>query len=174
MKRAMKFKLALLAASALTLASCGEAEEEVLTYPTVDACINAGVHDAATCEAEFAKAQEVHEKSAPRYADARNCNADFGYDRCYQQRTSSGGSVWLPFMMGYMLAPRMGSNIYSQPLYRPRSDPNTYYTAGNGRVGYASADGRAKVAQSHTSPPKARTRTVSRGGFGVRATSSSS
>jgi uncharacterized protein YgiB involved in biofilm formation len=45
---------------------------------------------------------------------------------------------------------------------------------GNGRVGNATADGRAKVAQSQTSPPKARTRTVSRGGFGARATSSSS
>lgn len=174
MKRATKLKLALLAASALTLAACGEAEEEVLAYPSVDACIKAGVHDAAICEAEFAKAKEVHEKSAPRYADAGNCNADFGYNRCYQQRTSSDRSVWLPFMMGYMLAPRIGSNVYSQPLYRPRSDPNTFYTAGNGRVGNATSDGRAKVAQSQTSPPKARTRTVSRGGFGARATSSSS
>lgn len=174
MKRAKKLKLALLAASALTLAACGEAEEEVLAYPSVDACIKAGVHDAATCEAEFAKAKEVHEKSAPRYADSGNCNADFGQNRCYQQRTSSGGSVWLPFMMGYMLAPRMGMNVYSQPLYRPRNDPGSFYTASSGRVGNATPDGRAKVAQSQVSQPKARTRTVSRGGFGARATSSSS
>ena len=39
MKRATKFKLALLTATALTLTACGEAEEEVLAYPTVDACI---------------------------------------------------------------------------------------------------------------------------------------
>jgi uncharacterized protein YgiB involved in biofilm formation len=140
----------------------------------VDDCIKAGVHDAATCEAEFAKAKEVHEKSAPRYANSGNCNADFGYNRCYQQRSSSGGSIWLPFMMGYMMAPRMGANVYSQPLYRPRSDPSSFYTSGNGRVGNASSDGRATVGQSQTRQPKARTRTVSRGGFGARATSSSS
>jgi uncharacterized protein YgiB involved in biofilm formation len=174
MKRATKLKLALLGASALTLVACGEAEEEVLVYPSVNACISAGVHDAATCEVEFAKAKEVHEKSAPRYADSGNCNSDFGQNRCYRQQTSSGGSIWLPFMMGYMLAPRIGSNIYSQPLYRPRSDSGTFYTAGNGRVGNAMSDGRAKVAQSQTSQPRARTRTVSRGGFGARATSTSS
>ena len=174
MKRATKFKLALLTASALTLTACGEAEEEVLAYPSVEACIKASVHDAATCQAEFAKAEEVHEKSAPRYGYPRDCNADFGYNRCYQHQTSSGSSVWLPFMMGYMLAPRIGAPVYSQPLYRPSNDPNNYYTAQSGRVGSMSPDGRAKVAQSQTSPPRARTRTISRGGFGARATSSSS
>jgi uncharacterized protein YgiB involved in biofilm formation len=174
MKRSTNFKLALLAATALTLTACSEAKEEVLTYPTVNACIKAGVHGAATCEAEFSKAQGVHEKSAPRYANSRNCDAEFGYNRCYQQRTSSGSSVWLPFMMGYMLAPRIGSSVYTQPLYQTRGDPNRFYTSGGGRVGAATSDGRAKVAQSQTSRPQARTRTVSRGGFGARATSSAS
>lgn len=174
MKRANTFTLALLAASALTLAACGEATEEALTYPSVEACIKAGVHDQTVCETEFAKAKKVHEQSAPRYANSRSCNSDFGYDRCYRQRTSSGSSIWLPFMMGYMLAPRMGSSIYSQPLYRPSNDPNHFYTAGNGRISSRSSDGRSQVAQSHTRQPQARTRTVARGGFGARATSSGS
>jgi uncharacterized protein YgiB involved in biofilm formation len=174
MKRANKFKLALLGASALTLAACGEAKEEALTYPSVNACIDAGIHDAATCEAEFAKAQQVHEQAAPRYSNSGSCYSDFGYNRCSQQRTSSGGSVWLPFMMGYMLAPRGSRSVYTQPLYRPSDDPNHFYTSGNGRVGSRSADGRSQVATSQTRQPKARTRTVSRGGFGARATSSGS
>lgn len=174
MKQMKMFKMALLGATALTLASCGEAEEEALTYTSVDACVKAGIHDKATCEAEFEKAKKEHLRSAPRYANSSNCYSDFGYNRCYQHQTSSGSSIWLPFMMGYMLAPRVGAPIYTQPLYRPSDDPNSFYTSGNSRISNRSADGRSKVAVSQTRQPQARTRTVSRGGFGARATSSGS
>ncbi len=171
MKRSTTFKVALLAATALTLVACGEAEEEVLAYNSVQDCVKAGQHDAATCEAEFAKAQKLHKETAPRYDRANSCYAEFGYDRCYRGRSSSGGSIWLPFMMGYMLAPRGGrSFISSQPLYRTSSDPNRFYTAANGRVGTVGANGRTQVAKSKASRPPVRTRTVSRGGFGARST----
>ncbi len=171
MKAKNAFKLALLGATALTLVACGEAEEDVLAYDSVKACIKAGQQDEAVCRAEFAKAQKLHNEVAPRYDRARDCNSDFGYNRCYQYRSSSGSSVWLPFMMGYMLAPRGGTAFIStQPLYRPSSDPNQLYTSGNGRVGSVSADGRAQVAKSQVSRPAVRTRTVARGGFGARAT----
>ena len=173
MKLVDKLKLAFLGAGVLglTLYVFGEeAEEEVLTYPSVKACVKAGVTDEATCEAEFAKAQNLHNQVAPRYASSGNCYSYYGYNRCYQNRMSSG-SVWLPFMMGYMMAPRGGTALVStQPLYRPTSDPNRYYTSGNGRVGSVSATGRAQVAKSQVSRPPARTRTVARGGFGARAT----
>ena len=169
MKGKNAFKLALLGATALTLVACGEAEEEVLAYDSVKACAKAGQQDEAVCRAEFAKAQKLHNEVAPRYDRARDCNSDFGYNRCYQYR-SGGGSVWLPFMMGYMLAPRGGMYVSSQPLYRPSSNPNRFYTAANGQVGAVSANGRTQVAKSQASRPAARTRTVARGGFGARAT----
>lgn len=172
MKRMNPFKFALLGATALTLVACSEAKEDVLAYESAEACIKAGEHDAATCEAEFEKAKAEHARSAPRYRSPNDCYSDFGYNRCYR---SSGSSIWLPFMMGYMLAPRGGrSYIHSQPLYRPSDDPNSYYTGGNGRVGSISANGRTQVAQSKARRPPARTRTVSRGGFGARAARSSS
>ncbi len=174
MERKEKFKLALLGAGVLGLTFYifgEEAEEEALTYPSVEACVKAGVTDEATCTAEFAKAQKIHNQVAPRYESSGSCYSEFGYNRCYQNRMSSGGSVWLPFMMGYMLAPRIGSGVFTQPLYRPSRDPNRFYTSGSGRVGAASADGRTQVAKSQTRQPRARTRTVSRGGFGRRATS---
>ena len=176
MKLADKFKLALLGVGVLgiTFYVFGEeAEEEALTYSSVEACVKAGVADEATCEAEFTKAQNLHKQVAPRYATSRNCYSDYGYNRCYQNRMS-GGSVWLPFMMGYMLAPRGGSSVFTQPLYRPGNNPNRFYTSGGGRVGAASADGRTQVARSQTRQPSARTRTVARGGFGARAYSAAS
>ncbi len=171
MKRKNTFRFALLGATALTLVACGEANEDVLAYNSVEACVKAGQQDEAICESEFAKAQKLHSEVAPRYNSGNDCYSDFGYDRCYRHRRSSGGSIWLPFMMGYMLAPRGGSAFIStQPLYRPTSDPNKYYTATNGRVGTVSANGRTQVAKSQVNRPPQRTRTVARGGFGARAT----
>lgn len=166
------FKLALLGATAL-LVACGEKKEEVLTYESVAACTSAGVQDAATCQAEFDTAQSRHNEVAPRYARANDCYTDFGYNGCRSHRTSSG-SIWLPLMVGYMLAPRLGSRIYTQPLYRPSNDPGNFYTARNGRIGAVSRDGRTQIASSQTTKPQARTRTVARGGFGARARSSGS
>jgi uncharacterized protein YgiB involved in biofilm formation len=163
-------QFAVLGATALSIVACGEAEEEILAYESVEACIAAGQQDAAVCSAEFAKAQKLHNEVAPSYDAASDCYSDFGYNRCNQYRRPNGTSVWLPFMMGYMLAPRGGTSIMStQPLYRTTSDPNRYYTAGTGRVGTVSGDGRARVAKSQVSRPPVRTRTVARGGFGARA-----
>ena len=172
MKRSITFKMALLGAGALTLGACGESKEEVLTYNSVEACITAGVQDESTCRAEFDKAKAMQEKVAPRYQTSSTCYSDFGHNRCYR---SSTGSYWLPFMVGYMLAPR-GSmmGVYAQPLYRPSRDPNHFYTSGGANIGNVSTTGRAQVAKSQTAQPRARTRTVARGGFGSRSMSSAS
>ena len=81
-----------------------ESKEDALAYESVETCIRAGEHDADVCRKEFEKAKKLHENSAPKYQSSRQCNGDFGYNRCYQS-----GSLWLPFMVGYMLAPRGAS-----------------------------------------------------------------
>ncbi len=173
MKRSNIFKMAVLGAGALTLGACGEAKEEVLAYKSVEECVAAGVQDEATCRAEFDKAKARHEQVAPRYQRSSTCYSDFGYDRCYRRHTSTG-SIWLPFMVGYMLAPRGRVGIYSQPLYRPSRDPGQFYTSGGVGTGQISRDGRAQVAKSQVGQPRARTRTVARGGFGSRSRSAAS
>ena len=166
MKAVHLIKLAFLSVAAPTLVACGEKQEDVLAYPSVEACITAGQQEESVCRAEFEKAQRLHNEVAPRYSSRSQCYSDFGYDRCRQ----SGSSMWMPFMMGYMLAPRGGAAyISTQPLYRPSSDPNGYYTGGAGRIGRVSASGRTQVATSKASQPAVRTRTVARGGFGARA-----
>ncbi len=173
MSHTKTLKLALLGGCALILSACGENKEEALTYASVEACTAAGVQDAATCAAEFAKAQERHNAVAPRYDRADQCYSDFGYDRCYRYRSSSG-SFFLPFMVGYMLAPRGVTSVYTQPLYRPSNDTGRFYTANNRPIGAVSSSGRTLVRKSVVSKPQARTRTVARGGFGARAVSSGS
>jgi uncharacterized protein YgiB involved in biofilm formation len=174
MNRSIILVIALLGTGALALVFFGESKEEVLTYESVEACIAAAVQDEATCRAEYDKAKALQEEVAPRYQRSSTCYADFGNDRCYQRQTSTG-SFWLPFMVGYMLAPRgTSAAIYSQPLYRSRNNPRQFYTSGGVGVGNVSRDGRAQVAKSQVSQPRARTRTVARGGFGARSTSAAS
>ena len=163
--------IALVAASViyLLIAGGGEDEEQVLAYDSVNACIASREHEEAVCREEFEKAQNLHEDVAPRYNRSGDCYSDFGRDRCYRHN-SGGSSMWLPFMVGYMLAPRGGSAFAStQPLYRTASDPNGFYTANSTRLGAVSANGRTSVAKSQAKQPAVRTRTVARGGFGARA-----
>ena len=58
MKRSIVLKMAMFGAGILTLAACGEAKEEVLTYKSVQECVAAGLQDEATCQAEFDKAHK--------------------------------------------------------------------------------------------------------------------
>ena len=168
------FKYLLLGATALAVVgywSMGDkpalvAKENALAYDSAKACIAAGQNDAEVCQAEFDKAKKLHAEVAPRYQSSNQCQNDFGYNRCYR----SSSSLWLPFMMGYMLAPRGGIGYVSAPpLYRTAGSPNSFHTASGGRVGAVSATGQTKVAKASARQPTARTRTVARGGFGARA-----
>ena len=69
MNSSTKFTIGLLAAAAVVFVfinSRGEKKQEALTYESVEACTKAGLQDAATCQAEFEKAQKLHNEVAPR------------------------------------------------------------------------------------------------------------
>ncbi len=172
MKRSRCVKLALMGAGALTLTACGQ-KEEATVYRSVEQCAEAGVVDAETCAQQFAQAQADHPNVAPRYARQEDCYSDFGFNQCQQYRSRSGSSFFVPFMLGYMFAPRLGSRVYTQPLYRSADDPNAFRTASNRQIASVRTDGQTTVSKSAAEQPRVRTRTVSRGGFGARAARSS-
>ena len=144
-----------------------EAPAEVAVYDAPEQCAADGIYSGEQCEAEFAKAKTEHANVAPRYNSNRDCFNDFGYNQC-QRVSNGGGSFWMPFMMGYMLAPRPGvGSVATQPLYRSTDDPSRYRTASNQAVN--GTKGLSKVSATATKPPRMRTKTVARGGFGSRA-----
>lgn len=160
----------MLGASLLVLAACEEAKMDAQVYENVQQCINNGDASPEQCEKNFTEARSQHAAVAPKYASAEDCQADFGAGQCEQapQRTSSGGSVFMPLMAGYMMGSLLSgrSSMGSQPLYRSNKGTG-FRTAGNASVG--SAIGRTKVASAATSRPSVQTRTRSRGGFGASA-----
>ena len=159
----------MMSVSLFALTACEEPKVDAFVFESLDQCKSDAVASSDQCESSFAEAQTQHAAVAPKYSTAADCQADFGAEKCEEApyKTSSGGSVFMPLMMGYMMGSMMGggrSSMMSQPLYKSAKSPNSFRTAENQNVG--SKTGGTKVARSATSRPTFKSSTRSRGGFG--------
>ncbi len=154
--------------SLFALAACEEPKVEAALYETVQQCIDNGSATPEQCEANFKEAQSQHVAVSPKYASREDCQADFGAGKCERSpfQTTTGGSVFMPLMAGYMMGSFLGGrrSMAPQPLYRAASSPSTFRTADNRSAG--ATTGRTQVARSATTRPSVKTATRSRGGFG--------
>jgi uncharacterized protein YgiB involved in biofilm formation len=168
MKRWNFLSVAMMSASILALNACEEAKVDASVYESVEQCKDDPVATAKQCQSSFKEAQDQHAAVAPKYSSLKDCQADFGSEKCEQApyQTSSGGSVFMPMMMGYMMGSMMGGrgSMFSQPLYRSAQNPSGFRTADNRNVG--AKTGSTQVARSATNRPSFKRSTMSRGGFG--------
>lgn len=171
MKRSKSIGLVTMGVSVIALTACEEPQVDALVFDTLQQCLADQDLTREQCETNYNDARNRHVATAPKYTSQQACEADFGSAQCEQapQRTQSGGSVFMPLMMGYMMGSMIGgrSGVVSQPLYRSADDSKTYRTADNKKVG--TTTGKTQVARSATRAPSTKTSTVSRGGFGARA-----
>lgn len=189
MKRSKKAALILMVpATTFLFAGCGEEREQAMVFTNPTECSQAALNSAEACEADFAAAQALHPQVAPKYLTKEECETDFGSGQCETapQQTTSGGSVFMPMMMGYMMGqmfnrPQAGaqhipqnspqnaaagrSNIPTQPLYKSRDDRSTFRTATNTPV--AKGIGPITLRPSQVKPQAGQL--VRRGGFGQQA-----
>ena len=160
--------LALAAAGAIWFTTREEPKEDAAVYETLQQCLADINMVRSDCEKNFAAAKQQHAAVAPKFATQKECEAEFGAARCEKapQTTSTGGSMFMPLMMGYMMGSMIGGRGYgnAQPLYRTRSNPGTFRTADNRNAG--TSTGRTRVAKSSMARPTAKSSTRSRGGFG--------
>ena len=160
-----------MSASALTIAACDD-PQDVASFENVDQCASTDGFSRDDCEANLKQAQLEHTRVAPKYTSIADCEADFGAEQCEvaPQQTTTGGSVFMPLMMGYMMGSMLGGNragIATQPLYRSVDDGKTFRTGDNQKIG--SKTGVSKVSGRIARAPSTKTRTVRRGGFGANA-----
>ena len=158
----------MMSVSLVALTACEEPKVDAAVYKSLEQCKRDPLNTSDQCESSFKEATSQHAAVAPKYDTAEDCQADFGSGKCEvaPYRTSSGGSVFMPLMAGYMMGSLLGGrgSMMSQPLYRSAQSPNSFRTAENRNVG--SKTGRTKVASSATSRPTFKSSTRSRGGFG--------
>ena len=160
----------LVSASLIGLTACDEPKVDASVFKSLDQCKNDPMMRSGECEKSFKEASNQHAAVAPKYTSQADCQADFGDGKCEPApyRTSSGGSIFMPMMMGYMMGSMLGGrrSMMSQPLYQSAKSPNAFRTADNRNVG--STIGRTRVASSAASRPSVKSSTRSRGGFGER------
>ncbi len=163
----------LLSTTAIVLTGC-KGQEDVAIFETVEQCAQHSEFTAEYCAIHMGKAKTEHVRVAPKYTAVADCEADFGAGQCETapQRTTSGGSVFMPLMMGYMMGHMLGggSRVATQPLYRSRDDSGSFRTGDNRTV--ARKTGVSKVPGQFARAASTKTRTVRRGGFGTSARAS--
>ena len=173
MKRCRSISVAaLMGVSALSITACEEAKVDATVFSSLQQCLDDGGLTQEQCEAGLREARSQHAEVSPKYSSKEDCEGDFGTGKCETApyRTASGGSVFMPLMMGYMMGSMMNSggrrsSIFPQPLYRAADDPKGYRTADNRKV--SSKTGRTQVASSAGRRPSMKRSTLSRGGFGA-------
>lgn len=157
-------------ASAFALTACDDSKE-VAVFESVEQCMTQDGFTREACEAEFRTARNEHVRAAPKYVSRADCEADFGAEQCETapQTTTSGSSVFMPLMMGYMMGNLLSGRggVASQPLYRTADDAKNFRTADNRPV--ARGTGLTRIDGATARAPSAKTTTVRRGGFGATA-----
>ncbi|MBJ7536531.1 DUF1190 domain-containing protein [Marinomonas transparens] len=170
------FRPLTLAVASITLAACGQNEEEVKIVSSVEDCTANTTLTTEQCEVAYKQAVAEAVRTGPRYTSQRQCEEDFGYDQCVSPRSSS---TFMPMFTGFMIGNLLSSNrgYGYNPVYQYRnsnsSSRNSLMTADGSIIGRA-GQRSYKVSPNELKPKPRVTRTVSRGGFGAVASAKSS
>ncbi|HEX7752137.1 MAG TPA: DUF1190 domain-containing protein [Novosphingobium sp.] len=167
----------LAAAASMTLGGCESAPEfQDAQFTTVAECTKAGFPD-SVCQAGFDAALANHQGSAPRFANLKACEQEWGADHCIgytganavanNAGGSSVGNVFVPMLAGFVVSQALQRRYYEdgyvgyyggygggygRPIYRSRT---------GGTVTVDRSGGRAIA-----TPVNVNTTTVARSGFG--------
>ena len=165
---------ALLGAAAFALAACEDDSVDTVVVTDPAACAAMGQFSQAECEEGYAEAKAQNDATAPRYDAMAVCEEEHGAGNCQPEVTSSGTSVFMPILMGYMMGRMMGG-FGAKPLY---PTPGGGAATADGRTQFNRMNGVGKVAPASYQPapntknmaPMSKAQVQSRGGFGASRT----
>jgi uncharacterized protein YgiB involved in biofilm formation len=173
-KRSRAFILAPISLAVISACSSPDNSETVQFVTSVDDCTSSTELSQEACQAAYEKAVQDAEATAPRYRSERDCINEFG------QCQSSGG-FFMPFMTGYIVS-SMISDSMDRKRYRHSHPAYMYRGSGSLRNKIMTSDGFVvgspgqrsyKMPREALAPKPAVTRTISRGGFGAKASAKS-
>lgn len=167
MKRSSNLRLTLMAvALPAALAACDAGEPTGVVLNSIADC-RAQQVEVVQCEAAYNKAIADHQRVAPRFDDAVQCQQDFGQCEAVQEQ---GRTSYIPPMGGFLLGYALGGGFNNSgmrgvsggvPLYR---DYRGGYINPNGDM-VSRQPGNVTGKRGSIATP-ARAITVSRAGFG--------
>src|SRR5690625_4010647 len=115
MKRSKTVGLTLMGVAPLLLAACEQQQPptpQTLAYGSVEECIQAGLFTPQACESGQTAALQAHRTEAPRFANAADCEQQYGANNCQVVRAESGGSWFMPAMAGFMMGQMLSGGGY--------------------------------------------------------------
>ncbi|MEM5467619.1 DUF1190 domain-containing protein [Celeribacter marinus] len=183
-KRSNRVAIAILGATAFTLAGCREDQVDAQAFPDLQSCTDqvtpGGLFSAQDCEIAVAEAETLHLESAPRYDSLSVCEEQHGEGACGSEASatqSGSGSIFMPLLSGYligsMLSGRAGMSA-GQPLYKTKGGQYTNAArtstfSGNSGATKLNTSQFTKPATTAGKAPMTRATATSRGGFGKSA-----
>jgi len=176
MRKSFSVKPLALGVTAIFLSACGD-KQEAAVFTSVNDCTDTHPEFAEKCKTAYEDALREAQRTGPKYNSQRDCESEFGNNRCNVVRNESG-SFFMPFMAGYMLSNLMSPRgYYSQPMFTSNARNSSYRNRWVGADGYDFGDNRRRsmrVSEKSLKPKPTVSKTMSRGGFGssVRAKSS--
>ena len=161
------------AALALGRIDPSQREEDVLVYPSAEACALAAIRTEADCRTAYDAARAAYAGAAPRYGTNEACEAHHGPGRCRGAETLGEGERdnFVPLMAAYVVGRTAEQALPTQPLFdHSPQDANAapssvgyggYCTGAGGRIrtGSGGRSASARVASSTV-------RGTTYGGFG--------
>ena len=72
----------------------------------------------AQCQRDFADANATHVQAAPKFSSQTDCEAQYGSQQC-RPAQSNGSSVFVPAMLGFMVANALNGQRNAQALLPP-------------------------------------------------------
>jgi uncharacterized protein YgiB involved in biofilm formation len=177
-KRTRSFILAPVSLAVMAGCSGGSSNEQVTFVTSVDDCTSNTQLSVVECESAYQEALKEAEATAPRYQNQRDCQAEFG-------NCQSSGGFFVPFMAGYMVSNIVGNigdsmdrnrrfgNSYPSYLYRGSGQFRNKIMTSDGHVVGSPGQRSYRVPSDALKSKPAVTRTISRGGFGAKASAKS-
>lgn len=176
-KRSADLRLVLMAAAVpVALAGC-ESEPTGRLFQSVEECTVEGEIDIGECRSAYENALSDHRDSAPRFESESDCNSQFG--GCERV----GGSAYIPplggFLVGYYAGQMLDIDGRKKKRYRTSGVLPLYRDFRSGEYLKPNGDSVGRTpglvrGDAGRTTGVARGQTVSRGGFGSTASSSSS
>ncbi|CEO41766.1 DUF1190 domain-containing protein [Photobacterium kishitanii] len=157
----------------IVLAGCKDNETLAQTqYDSLQDCINADSSNPKQVEM-CATAYQQAVDAAPKFDSESDCQSS-GTDNCRQIQGSNNTSYWVPALAGFIVGRMMdnGRQYSSQPIYYPSSKRNS--DMGQWTQGRYKESTSQNYKSKYKNEKPAVSRTISRGGFGSKASAKSS
>ncbi|MCD9469430.1 DUF1190 domain-containing protein [Photobacterium phosphoreum] len=160
----------------IVLTGCNDNDTLAQTqYDSLQDCINADSSNPKQVEM-CATAYQQAVDAAPKFDSESDCQSS-GTDNCRQIQASNNTSYWVPALAGFIVGRMMdnGRHYSSQPIYYPSSrrtsDMDQWDRNQNNRYQESTSQ---RYNNKYKNEKPAVSRTISRGGFGSKASAKSS